>query len=77
MRTRRDAHGNDVDWLARYYAPLRGARIDDLYLGEDDLTPVLRVRLTDGTQLEVGILCDPEGNGPGFIDNLPRPKPVK
>ena len=31
-------------------------------------TPVLMVKLPSGRTLQCAVLCDPEGNGPGFLD---------
>lgn len=30
--------------------------------------PVLMVKLPSGRTLQCAVLCDPEGNGPGFLD---------
>lgn len=57
-----------------YYGQLKGATIKDVRV-EDDGTPVLTIKFAgEEFSREVGILRDPEGNGPGFLDNLPEVK---
>ena len=38
------------------------------------VTPVLMVKLPSGRTLQCAVLCDPEGNGPGFIEIAPERK---
>ena len=63
--------------LSDYYATLVGAEITrfswsepDPYSG--DRWPQFRVQLRDGSQYDIEISRDPEGNGPGFIHGLPH-----
>jgi hypothetical protein len=80
-----EPESNAVRFQRRYYSQLKGATIVDVRLDFDDdfdePTLVLIVDLpcerTPGKRVhrEIAILCDAEGNGPGFIDNLPEIKP--
>ena len=85
MATKMGPESDAVRFLRRYYSQLKGAAIVDVRLEFDDEfggepTPVLIVDLpcerTQGRRVhrEIAILCDPEGNGPRFIDNLPEVK---
>ncbi len=38
----------------------------------DEATPVLMVQLPTGRTLQCAVLCDPEGNGTGFLDIVPQ-----
>ncbi len=57
-----------------YYTQLEGATITSVRVefGPEGAWPIIIFRLRDGSLVETGIACDEEGNGPGYIDNLPR-----
>lgn len=62
------------EYWKRYYGQMVGYTVTAVKV-EEDGTPVLTI-MNGKDGLEVGIMCDPEGNGPGFIDSLPRVKAV-
>lgn len=65
----------DLDWWTKHYRQLEGATIYIVEVvdeGGRHPTPVLGLKMRDGTELMVTVLCDPEGNGAGFIEGLPR-----
>jgi len=55
-----------------HYAQLVGCKIVRTgfvpFEGTRNLVPVLQLQRKDGTFLFVHVMCDPEGNGPGFLD---------
>lgn len=63
-------------WLQDYYAQLKGARVQGVELEqyEGKLYPVLEMVLEDSTVVTVEVSRDEEGNGPGFLHGLPRPR---
>ncbi len=64
-------------WMADYYGQLEGATIKTFSIGVDeemnDDYPTFTVILKDGTEVQIEISQDEEGNGPGFIFGLPLP----
>lgn len=64
-------------WMADYYGQLEGATIKTFSIGVDeemnDDYPTFTVILKDGTEVQIEISQDEEGNGPGFIFGLPFP----
>ena len=67
----------DKDWKLKYYSFLKGARIvnveifeDDLFTGRDANWPVIVIE-KDNQIFELQLSRDEEGNGPGFIFGLP------
>ncbi len=65
------------EFLTKYLAPLKGARITRIEIKSDDESeefwPVLHVVTKSGFAYALEISQDEEGNGPGFIFGLPRP----
>lgn len=51
---------------AKHYYELIGKTVSHVQIEEMDGAPCAVLVLTDGTVATV--LCDPEGNGPGFLD---------
>lgn len=65
-------HGASREWLQAYFGQLKGARIDGVEV-EKDGTVRLRLEWPErGGWFE--LWRDPEGNGPGWIAGLERPK---
>jgi len=67
----------DYDWKLKYYSQLKGCKIinveifeDDLFSGTDKNWPVLIVESPDGERFELQLSRDEEGNGPGFMFGL-------
>lgn len=61
----------------RHYQQIAGGTITGIAWDVDSFThpaPVLMVRMPSGTKLQCAVLCDPEGNGPGFIEIVPEGK---
>ena len=55
----------------RHYQRMVGGTIEGIgwdVESFDQPTPVLIVKLPSNKILHCAILCDPEGNGPGFLD---------
>lgn len=55
----------------RHYQQIVGGRVTGIAWDVESFSepvPVLIVRLPSGRTLECATLCDPEGNGPGFLD---------
>jgi hypothetical protein len=65
------------DWMRRYMSALKGGKIVDAGVGEEDEEgqswPWFLVE-KDGRQFRVEVSQDPEGNGPGFLFGLPEPE---
>lgn len=68
----------DKQWKLKYYSFLKGARVvnveifeDDLFTGPDRNWPVIIIE-KDGERFELQLSRDEEGNGPGFMFGLPR-----
>ena len=67
-----------IDYMVEHLKPLEGATITHVGVavenfGSDDnpwweVIPVLTVETPLGSQYQVAVLQDPEGNGPGWID---------
>lgn len=72
----------ELNFWQDYYEQLRGAVIMDVGIDEVDdygcpeYYPCFIVKLKNGKQIQIDILMDPEGNGPGFIEGLPHVKPA-
>jgi hypothetical protein len=60
--------GND-EWMKKYLKPLEGRTIKETGIGENGFPFFV---LDNGNKIEVS--SDGEGNGPGFLFGLPRPK---
>jgi hypothetical protein len=67
----------DKDWKLKYYSFLKGAKIinveifeDDLFTGTDQNWPVIIIE-KNGQTFELQLSRDEEGNGPGFMFGLP------
>jgi hypothetical protein len=55
----------------RHYQQLVGGTVTEIAWDVEsfgEATPVLKVLLPSGRVLQCVVLCDPEGNGPGFLD---------
>ena len=65
-----------MNWIDAYYKQLNGATVLDAGTVnfEGQRLPVLSVRLRNKKIVHLAIYADPEGNGPGHIEGLPRPK---
>ena len=68
----------DKEWKLKYYSFLKGARIvnleifeDELFTGSDQNWPVIIIE-KDNQLFELQISRDEEGNGPGFMFGLPH-----
>ena len=68
----------DKQWKIKYYSFLKGAKIlnveifeDDTFDGENRNWVVITIE-KDGVKYELQPSRDPEGNGPGFIFGLPH-----
>ena len=68
----------DKEWKLKYYSFLKGARIvnveifeDELFTGPDQNWPVIIIE-KDNQLFELQISRDEEGNGPGFMFGLPH-----
>ncbi len=62
---------SEVRYTAEYLKKNRviGGRVVDVeVLDGDDPLACLVVERADGTEVLLWIMCDPEGNGPGWID---------
>ena len=59
----------EKSFYQKYYEQLVGYTFTQV-IWEDDI-PIL-VFYKAGKRIEVALLRDPEGNGPGFLGNLPR-----
>ena len=68
------SHPN-AEWLKRYLAPLVNCRVISVEVKEigGEAWPVINVVHIDGTDHQLTISRDEEGNGPGFIFGLPTP----
>ena len=54
----------------RHYQQLVGGTVMEIVWDVEsfgEATPVLKIRLPDGRPLQCVVLCDPEGNGPGYL----------
>jgi hypothetical protein len=60
-------------WMLDYLRQLEGATILKIEL-DDDGSPLLTIRTTDGRPYIVAVSRDEEGNGPGFLHGLPEPE---
>lgn len=61
----------------RHYQQIVGGCVTGIAWDVDSFTrpaPVLTVRMPSGTKLQCAVLCDPEGNGPGFLEIIPEGK---
>jgi hypothetical protein len=73
----------EIDFWNDYYKQLLGAVIKDVKVFENDdmgykeYFPCFLVKLMNGQTVQVDLLMDPEGNGPGFLEGLPSVKPAK
>jgi len=55
----------------RHYQQIVGGRVTGIAWDVESFgepVPVLMVKLPSGRTLQCAVLCDPEGNGPGFLD---------
>lgn len=70
------------DFWSDYYEQLLGAviiqtkvfEVDDY--GCPEFFPSFLVKLRTGKTVQLDLLMDPEGNGPGFLEGLPNVKPA-
>ena len=60
------------DFYVNHYGKLKGKTVSDVILDEADRDVFMGLLFTDGTQ--AWILCDPEGNGSGFLDIIEKGK---
>lgn len=69
-----------LDFYHRYFSQLVGATIEEFIFAhdkdEDEYWPTFKVKLADGSRLEIEISQDEEGNGPGWISGLPSVHPA-
>ena len=72
------AANNDKNWKLKYYSFLKGAKILNVEIFEDDSFDgpsrnwVVITIEKDGVKYELQPSRDEEGNGPGFIFGLPH-----
>jgi len=55
----------------RHYQQIVGGRVKAVAWDVESFdfpTPVLMITMPSGRVMECAVLCDPEGNGPGFLD---------
>lgn len=60
------------EFWSRYYAALKGAKIIDAGIGDDGF-PYFEAQ-KNGEVFLCEVSQDAEGNGPGFLFGLPKPK---
>lgn len=69
----------DKEWKQKYYSFLKGAKIvnvevfeDDLFTGADKNWVCITIEKAEGVRYELQLSRDEEGNGPGFMFGLPN-----
>lgn len=51
-----------------------GAKIVQAFIDPEEEFAGFMIQLPDGTQKQVWVLCDPEGNGSGFLEVVDKGK---
>lgn len=71
---------SDAAWYTKYFSQLVGAEVTGFEMRHDvdfdDYWPTFKVKLKDGSQMELELSQDEEGNGPGWLSGLPNINPA-